>query len=397
MALGPRKRALFSTFGSAGDLFPLIPVVNVLQQEGWEVRIAVRRGTGLFLRSLGYQTIGLGDGSELRVVADPLALSSRFDGWESWRQTVVSYVAPCLEKDLSVISDTFSDWRPNMIVTSGFAAAARIAAYQNSIPNLELSIYPQHLSLAHKPTRFATPYVSRVQQLANLKKTDPSRVAKLAWGSPADVLLTDPALHGLHRPVPSVGFPYWDGVSGQASDELAVKEWLLEGEPPLLVTLGSFLGMAQISFWESVTGALADLNLRALLVGAPSKWVEDAALARGQFLRTGFIPLSKHLANMRAAIHHGGLGTTFALLNSGRPSVVLPQAFDQPFNARLVSAAGVGVDGSITPLHEAIRLALTDSYARRAEDFSRALITTDKAAQATVRRIEALLAGELSI
>lgn len=101
---------MVSTFGSAGDLFPLVPIIEALQGRGWEVRVALRRGTGLYLRALGIQTIGLGDGSELRVVTDTRALSTRFDGWESWRRTVAAYVQPYLQADVRTATQWATVW-----------------------------------------------------------------------------------------------------------------------------------------------------------------------------------------------------------------------------------------------------------------------------------------------
>lgn len=63
-------RVLISTYGSAGDLFPLAPIIRELQTEGVEVRCAVPRMLGLYLRPLGIKTIALGAADEIRALSD---------------------------------------------------------------------------------------------------------------------------------------------------------------------------------------------------------------------------------------------------------------------------------------------------------------------------------------
>lgn len=45
-----------------------------------------------------------------------------------------------------------------------------------------------------------------------------------------------------------------------------------------------------------------------------------------------------------AVVHHGGAGTTHAGLRAGKPTIICPVAFDQPFWGRRVAALGVGPD-----------------------------------------------------
>jgi rhamnosyltransferase subunit B len=55
-----------------------------------------------------------------------------------------------------------------------------------------------------------------------------------------------------------------------------------------------------------------------------------------------FAPFRKLLPMCGAIVHHGGIGTTAAALESGCPQLVLPLAWDQPDNAARVTALGVG-------------------------------------------------------
>src|SRR5262249_49362938 len=71
------------------------------------------------------------------------------------------------------------------------------------------------------------------------------------------------------------------------------------------------------------------------------------------------VPHSWLFPKTAAIVHHGGAGTTGAALLAGKPSVIIPQAVDQPFWARLVARQQAGVQaGELTPELRARPLAL---------------------------------------
>jgi sterol 3beta-glucosyltransferase len=64
------------------------------------------------------------------------------------------------------------------------------------------------------------------------------------------------------------------------------------------------------------------------------------ALAGDDMLAIGDVPHAWLFERVAAVVHHGGAGTTGAGLRAGRPTVIFPQAVDQPFWAHAVHAAG---------------------------------------------------------
>lgn len=381
------RRVLVATFGSAGDLFPLVPVIDRLAGEGWEVRVAAGRASGLYLRALGLPTVGLGDGTELRVVRDPAIVTIRFDGWSSWRGTVTEYVVPTLARDVGTLDAVLADWAPDAVLVSGFAPAARIAARRAGVPAVEASIYPQHAALAATGRGWCRGYRRAVAELAGEASAGSPVVSRLAWGAPAEVLLHDRALLGPGPGPDPVGFPSWDAVAGGATEAEAADRWLAADGPTVLVTLGSFLGSATQRAWRAAAEAVADRGLRGLLVGARGAWAQEALGGRADLLCTGFLPLSELLPRVAAAVHHGGIGTTFAALRAGCPAVVVPQAFDQPHNARMVERAGVGVDGAARPLGPALAAALAPGARERTAEVAAALVPASDAAAATAAAV----------
>lgn len=380
-----RRRILVATFGSAGDLFPVMPAILHLARDGHDVRLATGRATGLYGRALGLTTLALGDGSDLRVVDDAATFTTRRGGWASWRRVVQDYVAPCLAADVARLTGVFDTWRPDVIVATTFAAAARLAGRTMGIPVLTVSIYPQIERLASAPSPYATAYVRQVEALGGGEADGPGWAA---WGAPADVMVHDRALLGDHNPaLDPIGFPQFDEVPGSAEDIATVDQRAADGDTTVLVTLGSFIGMAQRKAWSDAAAAVAALGVSAVFVGARGRWADEAFGHRRDIAAVGYVPLGRHLPAFDAVVHHGGIGTTFTALRAGRPAVAVPQAFDQPWNAALVAERAVGVDGSRMDLAGAMRQVLGGPVADRATDVASTMIGAERATDVLVARV----------
>lgn len=386
-------RVLFSCFGSAGDLFPLMPAIRLLQSSGHDVRCATPRSLGLYLRAGGISPLSLGNGNELSVFKDPSIHTTRFDGWSSWRRTLLSYVAPALADDVRRIDGLIVEWKPDVIVTSGFAVAARVAAHRHGIPLVCCTIYPQHELVAQRSaSRFARPCVEMVRTLAGPN----ADVARLMWGAPADLVLHDSLLLSASTDLQPAGFPYWDDIGGDPHDLHALDAWLERPGPHVAVTLGSFLGVTQHDAWRKAAEAVALLGVSAVFIGARARMEQPKVVGNAGVLRTGFVPMSGVLSRFDIAVHHGGIGTTFGVLRSGRPAVVLPQAFDQSFNARMVEDAGIGLDASARPLSVALDEALRSHVLRsRPPEVAGQLQSSDSATR-RVRDVILRSAGQSS-
>lgn len=383
------KRVLVATYGSAGDLFPLIPVVAKLRELGHDVRCAVPRALGLYLRTLRLPTIGLGDGSEMRVLDDPAIVSTRFDGWGSLR-SVAGYVCSSVKADVGQLDDLVSSWRPDVVAATSFASASRVVASRHRIPLVNLSIYPDHLARLGSAVSFGLQLRAAIAELSEL---DPhsDKVGGLAWGGRPTVLLHDQKLLGpqLSGDVEVVGFPYWDGVLTQKKEVARLIEWTHQADvPTLLITLGSYLGMRQREVWQEAIQAVDALGLRAICVGPRHRWNEELFEGSPGVRAVGFVPLSRVVPHVDAVVHHGGIGTMFAALRAGRPAAVIPQAFDQPYNARIVEGLGVGLRCHPGTLRDSFdRLLEEQAFTRRAATLADELVPTDVAAARVAEHI----------
>lgn len=391
------RRILVATFGSAGDVFPLIPVVKRLRGEGHDVRCAVPRALGLYLRSAGLPMYALGDGSEMRVFDDPHIVTTRFHGWASWRRTLVDYVAPTIERDLTSLDGFVASWDPEVIVTSGFAVAARVIAHRRGIPRLEATIYPQQLDPVLGTSRIAWRLRQGLARTTGQDVDDPV-LGEWMWGagSVEVALLHDAALvAGSLVARDPIGFPSWDGVPMRSDDLARVDAWRASSARPIvLVTLGSFLGVRPSRAWIDAAAAVSESGARPLLVGPRGRGGDDCLPAIPDLLAVGFVSHARVMPHVDAVIHHGGIGTMFSSLRAGRPAVVLPQAFDQPFNAALVEQVGVGIDGQRHALEVAVGRVLDDpALAAQAEALRHKLVPADVAVDTLTERVLEVAAG----
>jgi rhamnosyltransferase subunit B len=80
-------------------------------------------------------------------------------------------------------------------------------------------------------------------------------------------------------------------------------------------------------------------GLSGILIGG--KGTPDESDPDSGFVSIGFCPLNKVLAGAAALIHHGGIGTAAAAIESGVPQIAIPRIFMQPMNSEWMRRLGV--------------------------------------------------------
>jgi UDP:flavonoid glycosyltransferase YjiC (YdhE family) len=240
----------------------------------------------------------------------------------------------------------------------------------------------------HLPTRLRDAGVVEVQAY------DPALVPGLAdeWGP--------------RRPV--TGFLALDdaararlGEAGSGSGaglESGLDAWLDAGEPPVYVGFGSMPVADPPVLRTAIDAACADLGVRALVSAGWNDFTRadgaDSASVDEQRVRVvGAVDHAAVLPRCRAAVHHGGAGTTGAVLRAGLPAVVGWYSADQPMWGDLLRGAGVGVARRASTLTQqgvlagALAEVLDDATVARAAALGAQLVPPDRAVTAAADAI----------
>ncbi len=385
-------RLLLSTFGSAGDLFPLMAVSQELRRREHTIVWAVPRSLGLYLRAQGERSIALGDGREIAFSRDERLFTTARDGFTSTLLTLNEYVIPHVVSDAETIESALGSDVPDAVVSMDLAVSARYFAMSRDLPFVLLSVCPpfHDESFAAARTEASDSWRSQLGKLAS-----PFQIEALMWGTDAQrVVLRDPALVSTSTKG-ATGYPYWDQSLSSTTDIAAADRWVATEStvPSVLCCLGSFAGLHGNSPWKELGARLANSSdARMLFVGPGSHAGGSADGAGNQPLAVGYVPLSRLVRDVDLVVHHGGLGTTMAALGAAKPSVVLPIAFDQQYNARVVESVGAGFEATFGTVSELVSesLGALASTERGRVDLAGRLISSHDAAALAADQIEAI-------
>jgi sterol 3beta-glucosyltransferase len=182
---------------------------------------------------------------------------------------------------------------------------------------------------------------------------------------------------------------------GEGAPEPSLERWLRSGTSPIYFGFGSIPILAPLEFVRSVREVLEALGLRGLVITGGSD-LRNVASDERLF----FAPAVNHgevLPRCRAAVHHGGLGTTTASLAAGLPTLVCSVLADQPFWGARVQALGAGTwmpFQRLTPerLRKALEQLLSDSVMARAAEVG-ARMRQEDGLQSTADFLEQTVAG----
>lgn len=131
---------------------------------------------------------------------------------------------------------------------------------------------------------------------------------------------------------------------GEAGIPADLAAWLEAGPAPVYFGFGSMPVQRPERLLADVADLTARRGLRALIgTGATDYGVPARDVSGHVYLAGSVLDHDEVLPRCRAAVHHGGCGTTMAALRAGIPSVVASVFFDQPFWGWRVQQAKIGV------------------------------------------------------
>jgi UDP:flavonoid glycosyltransferase YjiC (YdhE family) len=131
-------------------------------------------------------------------------------------------------------------------------------------------------------------------------------------------------------------------LTSGAEEEVA--SWIAAGRPPIYFGFGSTPVKSAGETVAMIGEACAQLGERALIYSGASE--SDAGSEHVKLV--GPVNFSTILPLCRAAVHHGGAGTTAAGLRAGLPTLILWDVADQPLWAAAVKRLKVGTARRLT-------------------------------------------------
>lgn len=134
-----------------------------------------------------------------------------------------------------------------------------------------------------------------------------------------------------HSPTLQTGFCFYDGKDDLGKMPEDLEKFLDDGEPPIVFTLGSAAVMDARDFFEESAKAARILNRRAvLLYGLFNEIPKGIDKNIAAF---DYAPYSQIFSRAACVVHQGGVGTTAQVLRAGVPALIMPYSHDQPDNA----------------------------------------------------------------
>ncbi|MET7532769.1 glycosyltransferase [Streptomyces goshikiensis] len=368
-------RVLLSTYGSRGDVEPLVGLAVRLRELGAEVRVCAPPDEDFAerLAGIGVSVVGVGQSARALMTAAPPP--SRANLPQRAAELIASQfkVIPSVAEECDVLVATGA----MPAIAGARSVAEKLGIGYVSVIFQQLTLpSPQRPPLAY-PGRPFPPEVTDNRALweldaqsinalfgealntsrASIGLPPVDNVRDYAFGD-RPWLATDPVLD------PWLETPDLDVVQTGAwvlPDERPLPAELVAfldaGAPPVYVGFGS---MAVRGGEEAARVAIEAVRAKGRRVLVGSGWAELGPIDdRDDCFAVGEVNHQQLFGRVAAVVHHGGAGTTTTAARAGAPQVVVPQLADQPYWAARVTELGIGVahDGPV-PTAESLSAAL---------------------------------------
>jgi rhamnosyltransferase subunit B len=365
-------RIVFSTFGTFGDVNPLIALSLELKRRGHTPVLAIPAMFREKVAPLGIEFAAVRPDQDPH---DKHMVEMIWDIKKGTERGLREFLFPAIRDSYHDLLEAVTvQGGADLLVTGELAYAGPIVAEKTGIPWASYVLAPLSFFSGYDPPVLPPyPTLSKVPSLVPLVGRLVPRFARMVtrnWSEPLYALRRELGLKEGENPIfdakhsprlvlalfsrvlgdpqpdwpPNTlitGFAFYDGDAGKNDLTPELEKFLAAGPEPLVFTLGSAAVMAAGDFYEQSANAAEILGERAvLLVGnepqnRPSKPLSDKICA------AAYAPFSKIFPRASAIIHQGGVGTTAQALRASRPMLVMPYSHDQPDNARRVRHLGV--------------------------------------------------------
>ncbi|WP_327123931.1 glycosyltransferase [Streptomyces sp. NBC_01727] len=394
-------RVLLSTYGSRGDVEPLVGLAVQLRALGAEVRVCAPPDEDFAQRlaDVGVPMVPVGRSARALTTASPPPSSANLP----------RRAAELIASQFAAVT-TAAEGCDVLVATGAMPAAAGARSVAEKLGIRSVSVTFQQLTLPsphHPPLAYpGRPFPPDVTDNRVLWDLDVQNIDGLF----GEALNVNRASIGL-PPVSNVrdyviGDQPWLATDPtldpwQETPDLDVVQtgaWILPDERPLPDGLEAFLGAGEppvyVGFGSMAMHASEDVAQVAVeAVRAQGRRVLASRGWAGLALTddhddcfvVGEVNQQALFGRVAAVVHHGGAGTTTTAARAGAPQVVVPQLADQPYWAGRVADLGIGAahDGP-TPTAESLSAALKTALTPETRTRARAVAGAIRTDGATV-------------
>ncbi len=358
-------RVLFATIGSLGDLHPCLALASELKRRGHTVVIASSEAHRSRVLHLGLEFRSLRpnlDSADSTLISQCEDLKSGFE--ILFRKLILPHLADTYTDLLAAAREC------DFMLAGEIVYAAPLVAEKIGLRWGSIILSPCSFLSAHDPSLLAPlPQLIRLRRLGwrinravlNLCTSlarhwwKPVKQLRIKEGlnpncapltrdkfSPHLVLALFSSAFAEHQPdwperTVQPGFVFYD-QSSVTSEFSELAQFLNDGDPPIVFTLGSTAVSNPGHFYESSQEAALRLGKRAVLIGA-----RDLPSYSDRICSIPYAPYSEVFPRASVIVHQGGSGTTGQALRAGRPMLFVPYGWDQPDNALRVERLGAGL------------------------------------------------------
>ncbi|TDU89533.1 UDP:flavonoid glycosyltransferase YjiC (YdhE family) [Kribbella voronezhensis] len=365
--------------GTRGDAQPMVLLAAELKQRGYDVELALNTDLRWLGERLGVPT------SDLELNAREFMESEQGRSWlasgdmASYVRWLLDYkrrIADLLHAKLIehaeradvVISGSVTELEAAVIAEAAQAQYVAVhyapmrsnSAYPHMVVSREVFSPERNLETYEQVEKgnwpvFA-PFVNELRAKVGLAPTTLGTAARLEQTGSLELqiysrhLVPELTEWGPRRPITGFLCP-----SDEQQAELngtvdpALDRWLDGGDPPVYFGFGSMPVLDPRAALVLIDQVSSKLGVRAL-VGAGWTDLDLSTTAGGRVRVVGEFDHEAVLPRCRAAVHHGGAGTTGSSIRAGLPTVICAVFADQPFWGARLEALGVGTTLAFTDL-----------------------------------------------
>ncbi|WP_415400983.1 glycosyltransferase [Tateyamaria sp. SN3-11] len=362
-------RAIFSSYGSLGDIHPFLAIAKSLRTHGVECVFITNISNAEAVKRAGFEAHGIA--TDVSVLFERAGLPGEA-AIEATHEDVRVFWRLCMPEFsgyLQDVDDIVGD--ASVIISPPWAFNVQSIAEKRGIPFVGTHLWPLGFLSAYDPpvlrdlpglikqpsSKVAVAWNSFVVFCAKKamkplfsKYLNPPRLAyglgKVSRPPVLDFLVEPELVLGLfseHFAPRTPDMPEKSDLTGFPTMQNSAPKYDAEldafmDKEPIVFTLGSILSKNPGTFYTTSVAAAQSLGINALILTDNPSLIPQTP---GVLVR-GYVPHSEVFPRARVIVHHGGIGTTAQALRSGKPQLVVPHFGDQPDNGARVEKLGLG-------------------------------------------------------